>query len=148
MAGRHEREDMDSKIIRNFWGISHTMCRISEGKGSRRRILVLIREAGVITQSRLTRLLGIQPGSASEFLGKLETAGLIVRTPSETDRRTVDIRLTRAGELQAETAARQREERHAEMFACLSGEEKAALIGLLEKINDDWSLRYPGKGGK
>lgn len=148
MKDRYGREDADSKIIRNFWDISHTMSRISEGKGSQQRILNIINEAGVITQSKLTRLLGVQPGSASEFLGKLETAGLIIRTPSETDRRTADVRLTQAGKVQAEKSTKQREERHARMFACLSGEEKEALIALLEKINGDWSRRYPEKDGR
>lgn len=148
MKDRYGREDANSKIIRNFWDISHTMCRISEGKGSQRRILNIINEAGVITQSRLTRLLGIQPGSASEFLGKLEAAGLIVRTPGETDRRTSDVRLTEAGKAQAEEASNQRAERHAEMFACLSATEKDVLIALLEKINGDWNQRYSEKGGR
>lgn len=148
MKDRYEREDTDSRIIRNFWGISHTMFRISEGKGNQRRILTLINEAGTISQRELTQRLDIQPGTASEFLGKMEEAGLIVRTPSEADRRTADIQLTPAGKVKAEEAAREREERHAQMFACLSGEEKDTLIGLLEKINGDWRRRYPGKGGK
>ncbi len=148
MKNRYDREDANSRIIRNFWGISHTMHRISEGKGNQRRILNIIHDAGTITQSALTRRLDIQPGSASEFLGKLESAGLIVRTPSEADRRTVDVRLTPEGEVRAEEAARERREHHAQMFACLSGEEKDTLISLLEKINDDWRTRYPGKGGK
>lgn len=148
MEKRYRRTDANSKIIRNFWGISHTMYRISEGKGSQRRILGIIDEAGTITQSELTRRLDIQPGSASEFLGKMEGAGLIVRTPSEADRRTVDVRLTPEGRVRAAEAAKQRDERHAEMFACLSEEEKETLISLLETINDDWRVRYPGKGGR
>ena len=148
MKNRYDREDADSRIIRSFWGISHTMCRISEGKGNQRRILNIIGDAGTITQSELTRRLDIQPGSASEFLGKMESAGLIVRTPSEADRRTVDVRLTPEGKVRAEEATRERREHHAQMFACLSGEEKEILVSLLEKINDDWRVRYPGKGGK
>ena len=148
MPNRYGRADLSSKIILNFWDISHTIRRISEGKGSQRRILNIIHETGSITQSALTQRLGIQPGSVSEFLGKLEAAGLIVRTPSETDHRTVDVRLTPAGVVKAEEGARQREEHHRQMFACLTGEEKDTLLALLEKINDDWRARYPGKGGK
>ena len=47
-----------------------------------------------MTQKALTARLGVQPGSASEVLNKLEQAGLILRTPSETDHRTTDIHLT------------------------------------------------------
>ena len=30
------------------------------------------------------------------------------------------------------------------MFSCLTDEEKAALLGLLTKVNADWQSRYRG----
>ena len=30
------------------------------------------------------------------------------------------------------------------MFSCLTDEEKAALLGLLAKVNADWQSRYRG----
>ena len=85
------------------------MQHISEGKGSQKRILMILKENPGITQRELTRHLGIQPGSASEVLGKLESAGLIRRTPSEIDRRTTDITLTEAGAALGREAAMARE---------------------------------------
>lgn len=32
------------------------------------------------------------------------------------------------------------------MFSCLSEEEKNSLLGLLEKINEDWEKRYQEMG--
>lgn len=144
MCKRYEAFDCDNKLIRNLWDISHTMHHISEGKGSQKRILMILRESGSITQRELTEYLGIQPGSASEVIGKLEAAGLIMRTQSRTDRRTADIGLTETGAAAAEEAYRQREKRHQSMFACLSEEEKRTLLGLLEKINESWRQQYQG----
>ncbi len=107
--------------------------------------MILLRDSGKITQSELTERLGIQPGSASEVIGKLENAGLILRTPSERDRRTADIQLTGIGEEKAQEAARQRKQRHTEMFSCLTEEEKQVLLRSLEKIKGDWRYRYDGK---
>lgn len=147
MFKRYEAFDPDNKLIRNFWDISHTMHHISEGKGSQKRILMVLKENGSTTQRELTEYLGIQPGSASEVIGKLEAAGLILRTPSRTDRRTVDICLTEAGEAAAGEAYEQRRKRHEKMFACLSEEEKQTLLGLLEKINESWNCLYRENDG-
>ena len=142
MLQHYESFDMNSKLIRNFWDISHTMRHISEGKGSQKRILMILKENRDITQRELTEYLGIQPGSASEVIGKLETAGVILRTPSRTDRRTTDLHLTEAGEAAASEAYAKREQRHQEMFSCLSEEEKQTLLALLETINLSWNQQY------
>lgn len=143
MLEQYESFDTNNKLIRNFWNISHTLHRISEGKGSQKRILMILKENQQVTQRELTKHLGIQPGSASEVIGKLEAAKLIERTVNETDRRTVDLILTRAGEEAAREAYEKREQRHRDMFACLSEEEKKNLLGLLEKVNASWEKQYP-----
>lgn len=142
MLQHYESFDVNNKLIRNFWDISHTMRHISEGKGSQKRILMILKENRDITQRELTEYLGIQPGSASEVIGKLEAAGLILRTPSRTDRRTTDLHLTEAGEAAASEAYAKREQRHQEMFSCLSEEEKQTLLALLETINLSWNQQY------
>ncbi len=130
------------KIVRNLWDISHVMDRISDGKGSQRRILIILSEVDSMTQRELTRKLGIQPGSASEVLGKLEATGMIVRTPSETDRRTADVRLTDLGRQKADEADKRREDRQHQMFVCLSEEEQMTFLSILEKLQDDWEERF------
>lgn len=84
----------------------------------------------------------MQPGSFSEVIGKLEASGLVTRTQSEKDRRTMDICLTEEGAVWAKDAHVQRENRHREMFSVLSAEEKDTLLQLLEKVNTDWEQRY------
>lgn len=134
--------DGNLKLILNLRNINHTMRALYEGKGSQKQVLILLLESGTITQRALTERLGIQPGSASEVIGKLENAGLILRTSSADDRRTADISLTEEGRRRAAEASEQRQRRHEQMFSCLSGEEKAQLLTLLEKINLDWDTRY------
>lgn len=141
MKKQYHSLDINNKLIWNLRDIGHTMRRIREGKGSQRRILILLRESAA-TQQELTKRLGIQPGSASEVIGKLETAELIVRTPSQADRRTFDIHLTPQGQSAAEEAYVQREARHCQMFACLTDAEKHTLLSLLERINAAWDEQY------
>ena len=134
--------DENKRLIMHLRDISHTMRFLYEGKGSQKQILIVLNDMGRITQRQLTKHLGIQPGSVSEVLFKLEAAGLILRSPSEIDRRTMDISLTEQGVAAAQEASALRKQRHDEMFSCLTGEEKAQLLGLLEKINNDWAERY------
>lgn len=139
----HGRErDINKELILHMRDLNHIMRSLYEGKASQQRILIILNEVGNITQRDLTQRLGIQPGSASEILAKLENAGLIARAVSETDRRTANISLTELGMRTAMEAAERRNRRHVEMFACLSDGEKADLLNLLEKLNEDWTRRY------
>lgn len=134
--------DINDKLITNICDMNHIMRFLYEGKASQKRILIILLEVNNITQRELTERLGIQPGSASEVLAKLESAGLITRTANEADHRTTNITLTADGKQLAMEAARQRSRRHVEMFSCLSEDEKTTLLALLEKINADWDQRY------
>lgn len=138
----YQASDINDKLIINIRDLNHIMRFLYEGKVSQNRILIILNEVKCITQRDLTERLGIQPGSASEVLSKLENAGLIIRTASETDRRTTSVTLTDKGTQFALEALEQRNQRHKDMFSCLSEEEKNELLSLLEKINDDWDSRY------
>lgn len=140
----YQAADMQDKLVINLRDLAHVLRAVSDGRESQKRILIILDEAGTITQQRLTERLRIQPGSASEVLSKLESAGLIMRTPSQADRRTTDVQLTENGKLQAKEAVEQRQIRHEEMFSCLSQAERETLLSLLEKLNEDWEDRYRG----
>lgn len=134
--------DINNKLIWNLRDIGHTLRHVSEGKGSQKRVLIILNETGMITQRDLTERLGIRPGSASEVFGKLEKGGLIRRSPYSMDHRTINISLTPSGREQALLAAEKRRLRHEDMFSGLSDEEKASLLILTEKLNCDWKKRY------
>lgn len=141
-AAHYNAADKNDKLVINLRDISHTMKFLYEGRGSQKRILIILREVGSITQRELTERLGIKPGSASEVIAKLENAGLIQRISSEEDRRTTIISLTEEGEKRAVEAQEQRKQRHEQMFFALSDNEKTQLLSLLEKVNADWEVRY------
>lgn len=138
--------DINDKLIINLRDLGHMMRFLYEGKASQKRILIILSESEMITQRNLTERLGIQPGSASEILSKLEGAELIIRTPNETDRRTMNVCLTDIGRKRAAEALAQRKKRHEEMFSCLSEEEKLELLSLLERVCADWRTRYSENG--
>ena len=138
----YENADKNDRLIFNFRDINHTMRALYEGRGSQKRILMILLDVGTITQRGLTEWLGIQPGSASAVLAKLEKSGLIARTENPDDRRTTDITLTEQGKEMAEEAAEQRKLRHEQMFINLTEGEKDTLLALLEKLNADWKERY------
>lgn len=135
--------DVNDRLIINLRDLSHTMRFLYEGKGSQKRILIVLDElGGSVTQRELTERLGIQPGSASEVIAKLESAGYIRRTPNETDHRTANVELTETGKVSAAEARGERIRRHEQMFSCLSDDEKNQLLSLFEKVNADWKERY------
>ena len=144
MPNQYEQLDVNNKLIWNFRDIGHTMRQLWEGKGSQKRILLVVNENGVMTQKGLTQRLGIQPGSASEVIQKLELSGLLVRTLNEEDRRTTDIRLTEKGKEEAAQILSQRQQRHEQMFSCLSESEKQVLLEILERVNAYWDQQYRG----
>lgn len=101
------------------------------GKG---RILREIQKSGELSQTALADALGIRPQSLSEALCKLEADGLISRTPSETDRRIVNVSLTQAGLCDIEEHRHRRESFAADYFSALSDEEKLSLADILSKL--------------
>lgn len=146
----YNQKDTNGKLMQKLWDVSHILRYNSGGRGSRKRILDILLQSEATSQAELTEHLGIQSGSASEILSKMEAAGLIRRTESEADRRTVNITLTETGKTEAKIAHEEREEKKADMFSVLSEEEKHTLLSTLEKLTEDWIKRYgePGRKGK
>lgn len=134
--------DENIDLVLALRDVCHVLHQLYEGKGSQKGVLIALGETGPITQRKLTEMLGIRPGSASEVIAKLEHAGLVCRSPHPSDGRTVDITLTEQGQRQSMVARQQRIARHREMFSCLSAEEKQQLQDLLEKLNSAWSERW------
>lgn len=142
---RYAAEDANGKILTLLRVLGHMGHHLDAG-GGQGRILSILRENGEMTQRALTEQLGIQPGSASEILGKLEKAGLLIRTPNPADRRTVDISLTEAGAARAAEAEEKTNGRREDLMSALTEEEKAALLPMLEKLCTAWEEKRPAHG--
>lgn len=120
------------------------------------RVLALLKLQPEISQRELGYLLNMRTQSLGELLAKLERSGYIVRTPSQADRRVLNIRLTQEGEAAAERMAEaQRTVENPLDF--LAETEQAAFCEILDKIiatleermgeggtdDDRWDGRFP-----
>ncbi len=150
----YEEMDTDGKLLWTLRSLGRYLHEFHEGRASQERILGLLSKESGVTQRALTERLGVQPGTASEVFGKLENAGLIERVPSESDRRTWEVRLTESGRSAAKSAEEERLQRREGMFRCFTEEQRGQLLGLLESLQADWQERYghphgprrPGRG--
>ncbi|NNJ31299.1 MarR family winged helix-turn-helix transcriptional regulator [Lacrimispora defluvii] len=97
------------------------------------RVLSILKRNPQITQKELSALLDIRSQSLGELLVRLERDGCIIRVPSETDRRVLHITLTEQG-MKAAGQAEKNKERSAELFDCLSKEEKEYLGKVLNRL--------------
>lgn len=93
------------------------------------RVLAILKLKPEISQKDLSYLLDMRPQSLGELLSKLEKNGFITRTPSETDRRVMNIKLTKEG-----SEATEQEFSFDKLFECLKEEEQKNLGGYLDRI--------------
>lgn len=133
----YENKDVNDKILLNIRDLEQKIHFLYEGKKSQRRVLILLRENGSMTQREMTEKLNVKPASASEVLTKLANKGFIIRVPSSIDKRTMVISLSDEGAKIADEAYRYRSLRIVEMLSCFDDEEKDVLLSLLEKMNTD-----------
>ena len=90
--------------MRLIWAVDHEMERVSKQMEARlgltipqRMSLLLIARDPAMRASELARLLHLHPGTVSGIIGRLETAGLVVRTGDEIDARRWRLALTPRG---------------------------------------------------
>jgi len=87
-----------------------------------------------VTMSELSRMLLVSNGNATTVVDRLEKDGLVCRSPSETDRRTVFVALTPEGLKQFEGLAADHEARVSRLFAGLSEADLDALTDILKRM--------------
>lgn len=107
------------------------------------RILRILSETGGMSQRELQCRLGIQPGSVSEILSKMEEKELIARARSSQDGRRMDLVLTDKGR---ERAAQLRKDDAEELFQALTPKEQEQLKVLMTKLVTSW-LKDPKESG-
>ena len=94
----------------------------------------LYRRRDGVTMSELSRMLLVSNGNATTVVDRLEKDGLVLRTPSETDRRTVFVALTEAGLAQFEVYAAQHEAEVSRVFGGLSESDLDVLTDILKRM--------------
>lgn len=108
------------------------------------RVLALLKLKPDISQKELSNILDIRSQSLGELLVKLERSGYITRSPSEADRRVIEIHLTDAGK-KASSLEEQQPDNN-ELFGCLKEEERETLYGYLTRVVDDLSKKLGDDG--
>ncbi len=97
-------------------------------------LAALYRRRDGVTMSELSRLLLVSNGNATTVVDRLEKDGLVRRTPSETDRRTVFVALTPQGLAQFEGLAADHEAEVSRLFAGLSEADLDTLTEILKRM--------------
>ncbi len=102
---------------------------------SRERVLVILLDhPDGVRQKVLAEALEINPSSASEMIGKLESDGYVKRSVDPEDKRATLISLTELGQARAYEIQDERQERLSRLYGNLTEEEKEELLRLLEKM--------------
>ena len=98
-----------------------------------------------LSMGDLSRRLMVSNGNVTDVMARLEKDGMVRRTPSPADRRTVKARLTDRGEKVFREMAEPHGEWVAALFSGLSREELATLIVLMDRLRA--SLEQPEASG-
>lgn len=94
----------------------------------------LYRRREGVTMGELSRMLLVSNGNATAVVDRLEAEALVLRTPSEADRRTVNVALTSDGMAAFETMAEGHEAEVARLFAGLSEDDLDQLTTILKRM--------------
>jgi DNA-binding MarR family transcriptional regulator len=94
----------------------------------------LYRRRDGVTMSELSRMLLVSNGNATTVVDRLENDGLVRRTPSDTDRRTIFVALTPDGLASFEGLAADHERAVTRVFAHLSESDLDTLTDILKRM--------------
>lgn len=132
-----EEKDINIRIMclfRRCYTIVHS--KMAGGRTSQSEILRILHHHAPMTQKQLSEKMEIRQASMSEILSKMEEAGLIVKTRSDTDKRVTMIDLSEKG---LEVTLANRDRHHAQrdaLLSCFTDEEKETFLHLLQKMHD------------
>ena len=94
----------------------------------------LYRRREGVTMSELSRMLLVSNGNATAVVDRLEADGMVRRTPSDSDRRTVFVALTPEGLAAFEAMAAHHEAEVDKLFSGLSEPDLDALTDILKRM--------------
>ena len=94
----------------------------------------LYRRRDGVTMSELSRMLLVSNGNATTVVDRLEADGIVARTPSDVDRRTVFVALTPAGVTVFEGQATPHEAEVNRLFGHLTEGDLDTLTDILKRM--------------
>ncbi len=134
--------DGDDALADQFRILGRYLSHQGGGRGGQRRVLSILANRGSIAQRELMEMLQVQPGSLSELLSKLEDRGLVDRAKGDGDRRSLQITITAAGHRMQESMKDEEHGLGADLFSCLSSDEKEQLKTIFSKLQSHWEGRF------
>jgi DNA-binding MarR family transcriptional regulator len=93
-----------------------------------------------ISQRELAAALGMHASRLVAVLDEMETLGLLIREANAEDRRTYSLQVTAKGRETMEQIAAISQQHNEALCAALNEEERAVLVGLLQRIADQQGL--------
>ena len=97
----------------------------------------LYRRRDGVMMSELSRMLLVSNGNATAVVDRLESEGLVQRTPSSSDRRAVHVALTEPGLEQFERLAEEHQAEVDMLFARLSEDDLDQLTDILKRARGE-----------
>jgi DNA-binding MarR family transcriptional regulator len=99
-------------------------------------VLMLLQSNGPLQMSRLADLLDVSVASATGIVDRMEKRGVVERRHSETDRRVVEIHLTKRGAAVFTVIDAERKKRLRKLVALMGDAELGALLQGLRALRD------------
>lgn len=139
---------MSYKPKKDLYSLLHEVS-ITMGRGPRQglatrpgqnKVLKILnkQEDGSMLQQELLKKLGIRAASLSELLRKLEKEDYVSRQRSPRGGNEILVTITEKGRISAIECELSERERDEELFGCLTADERAELIRVLNKLLGTW----------
>lgn len=128
-----QTSDLTSKLMK----CGHILMHKTGKKRGQENILEILSQHDSISQKQLQDILGIEAGSLSEILSKLEQRDYILRYKDQSDKRKSIITITKQGQ---EKIKNKRSDDEA-LFDMLSEQENQQLVVILDKVLEEWYKR-------
>lgn len=139
MQKEKKDNEINKKVIRDLRGCGHFLHYKMGGKAGRHRIFHILLERDELQQRELQEILGIQSGSLSEILLKIEADGDIEKTKCEKDRRNYNLKLTPKGIEKAIRMEHAYEEKVEQLLSCFTMKQTEDLLKMLDVLLEHWN---------
>jgi DNA-binding MarR family transcriptional regulator len=97
-------------------------------------LLCLIAENPDVSSARLAKALAVTKPNITMWVDRLEARGLVARRPSDTDKRSIELKVTRVGGKLVKTVRQGLLDGETLALRSLSAAEKAMLLELLHRV--------------
>jgi DNA-binding MarR family transcriptional regulator len=147
MFGENDEETrIGRKCFKAFWLMRKNVNSLFDDmgiQGTQGRILGMIYVKKTMSPVEIAEIMRLTRPTITEHLNYLEKKGFITKTPSKTDRRSIEVRLTKKGNQAQESIVKRFTDFEQSLDNCFAPEEKKQLMDYLQRIIDVYSKDKP-----